>query len=348
MATMLPTSDPNRKRRVATSFFHNTEVPSNQPLLYKMDIFQLRKFVAAEKIRSREAKKNRKKRNRHMLLPGEYFHEDLCIKELGKCGRGVVSASNDLIRLGTVVVEAKGIPCETIETIDIFSSLLTDLCSSRRDRRRAAEYFLKYAKNFCPASPICSALKEEWKDQRVELQKVLQVYPNSFLSVDDLLELMIKFDRNGFVAGIFPLAAYFNHSCRPNCAHHYNERTKMYEIRTVEDISPGTKLTICYLAETRWYLPTDQRRKLLKDRYDFHCMCRRCDRDASTCTKDILKAELALECVRCQLAECKANNPTKNYCFPLDDHKGNDLPGYTKCKSMYAAFTKGTASMKKI
>ena len=136
MATMLPTSDPIRKRRVATSFFHNTEVPSNQPLLYKMDIFQLRKFVAAEKIRSREAKKNRKKRNRHMLLPGEYIHEDLCIKELGKCGRGVVSASNDLIRLGTVVVEAKGIPCETIETIDIFSSLLTDLCSSRRDRRR--------------------------------------------------------------------------------------------------------------------------------------------------------------------------------------------------------------------
>ena len=122
MATMLPTSDPNLKRRVATSFFHNTEVPSNQPLLYKMDIFQLRKFVAAEKIRSREAKKNRKKRNRHMLLPGEYFHEDLCIKELGKCGRGVVSASNDLIRLGTVV-EAKGIPCETIETIDIFQPL---------------------------------------------------------------------------------------------------------------------------------------------------------------------------------------------------------------------------------
>ena len=110
-----------------------------------------------------------------MLLPGEYFHEDLCIKELGTCGRGVVSASNDLIRLGTVVVEAKGIPCETIETIDIFSSLLTDLCSSRRDRRRAAEYFLKYAKNFCPASPICSALKEEWKDQRVELQKVCSI-----------------------------------------------------------------------------------------------------------------------------------------------------------------------------
>ena len=147
MATMLSTSDANRKR----SFFHNTAVPSNQPLLYKMDIFQLRKFVAAEKIRSLELNKNRKRRNRHMLLPGEYFHEDLCIKELGTCGRGVVSASNDLIRLGTVVVEAKGIPCETIETIDIFSSLLTDLCSSRRDRRRAA---LKYAKNFVLRHPF--------------------------------------------------------------------------------------------------------------------------------------------------------------------------------------------------
>ena len=41
-----------------------------------------------------------------MLLPGEYFHEDLCIKELGKCGRGVVSV-NDLIRLGTVVAKRR-------------------------------------------------------------------------------------------------------------------------------------------------------------------------------------------------------------------------------------------------
>ena len=303
-------------------------------LLYEMTIRDLRKFVEEEKKRSLSCNKNRKNRNRHMLLPGEYFHEGLRIKHLGVSGRGVISASKDLIRLGTVLVQAQGIKCQTIETIDIFSSLLTDLCCAKRDRRRRAEHFLKYARKFCPTSPITKELKDQWADQRPELIKLLRIYPNSFLNVDDLLELMIKFDRNGFVAGIFPLAAYFNHSCRPNCAHHYNERTKMYEIRTIEDISPGTELTICYLAETRWHLPTDQRRKLLYTRYHFHCLCRRCNRNSVESTKQIIGAEQALECLRCQLKDCKAINHTnENYCFIVDDHQGKDLPGYHPCSN---------------
>lgn len=304
---------------------------SKHPPLFKMSIFELRKFVEEEKKRSLHFDKKRTNRNRHMLLPGEFFHEDLAIKNLGTSGRGVVSVANDLIRLGTILVQAEGIKCQSIETIDIFSTLFSDLCCAKRDRRRRAEHFLKYAKNFCPESPITEELKSQWADQRVELEKLLRIYPNSFLKVDDLLELMIKFDRNGFVAGIFPLAAYFNHSCRPNCAHHYNQRTRMYEIRTIEDIAPGTELNICYLAETRWHLPTDQRRKLLMDKYYFHCMCRRCNRQSIECTKKILGAEMALECMRCQFKDCKSMGDTKNYCFAIDDHQGKDLPGYSPC-----------------
>ena len=52
---------------------------SKHPPLFKMSIFELRKFVEEEKKRSLHFDKKRTNRNRHMLLPGEFFHEDLAI-----------------------------------------------------------------------------------------------------------------------------------------------------------------------------------------------------------------------------------------------------------------------------
>lgn len=295
--------------------------------LFCMSIRELKRFVEAEKLRSLELQNSRVKRKRHALLPGEFFHKSLAVKRIEGSGNGVVTVDEDL-RIGTVIVQAKGVCSDSIDIADLFVGLLTKLSSSDRETRKESRTVLQNCRRFCP-NPVPQDLLEKVESRRKELEKLSKLYPKAMMGAEDMLKLLVKFHRNGFTAGVFPLAAYFNHSCTPNCAHHYNPVSRMYEVRTIEDIrDEGTELTISYLAEARWYLPTDQRRTILQGQYGFHCMCRRCNRSSAQCTKSILAAELGSECARCQLCD-NANN----FCFALDDHQGNDLPGYTPCKA---------------
>lgn len=101
------------------------------------------------------------------------------------------------------------------------------------------------------------------------------------LAVDDLIHYLNVFKSNNFAIddkdmfpigeGTYPVAALFNHSCRPNAV-------VMFEgayasIRAIEDIEPGSEITISYVdtAHSRTY-----RQKVLYDKYFFHCQCERC------------------------------------------------------------------------
>lgn len=103
----------------------------------------------------------------------------------------------------------------------------------------------------------------------------------SGLTVDELVHYLNVFKSNNFAIddkdmfpvgeGTYPVAALFNHSCRPNAVVMFDGAYA--SIRAIEDIQPGKEITIAYVdaAHSRAY-----RQKALYDKYFFRCQCDRC------------------------------------------------------------------------
>ncbi|KAG2197669.1 hypothetical protein INT47_002376 [Mucor saturninus] len=108
----------------------------------------------------------------------------------------------------------------------------------------------------------------------------------SGLTVDELVHYLNVFKSNNFAIddkdmfpigeGTYPIAALFNHSCRPNAVVMFDGAYA--SIRAIEDIQPGKEITISYVdaAHSRSY-----RQKVLYDKYFFHCQCDRCGGNSS-------------------------------------------------------------------
>lgn len=67
---------------------------------------------------------------------------------------------------------------------------------------------------------------------------------------------------------------FTNHDCAPNCAAAI--RRGRVAITALGDLAEGDELTISYVAA---HLPYYERRRLLKEQYEFDCDCARCKAD---------------------------------------------------------------------
>jgi hypothetical protein len=99
--------------------------------------------------------------------------------------------------------------------------------------------------------------------------------------MEDLITVQSKFIRNNFQiydellvthgAGVYPVASLLNHSCTPNVVVLFLG-TKMV-IVALEDIEAGKELLSSYVDAM---MPVEERTTLLKDRYQFECLCKLC------------------------------------------------------------------------
>src|SRR5690606_28860596 len=62
-----------------------------------------------------------------------------------------------------------------------------------------------------------------------------------------------------------------NHSCAPNALLHVNGAKA--SVLALKVVHPGDEITVCYVDPD---LPVEHRRKELKERWFFDCMCERC------------------------------------------------------------------------
>lgn len=157
------------------------------------------------------------------------------------------------------------------------------------------------------------------------------------VSIEEAFRMVVRIDRNCFFEGFFPLAAKFNHSCYPNCHAQFTGNPPKMTIRTVCSVPEGSELTISYLAENTWFMPTDQRRSLLSQRYGFTCMCPRCSVEYSPSNEwperrlaEQRFAERRLEAMACPRGLACLGG----FCFPKDDHRGGGaeaLDGWCAC-----------------
>ncbi|KAF7376386.1 SET domain-containing protein [Mycena sanguinolenta] len=76
-------------------------------------------------------------------------------------------------------------------------------------------------------------------------------------------------------SALFLQASRLNHSCSPNVVHHFDPQSFTLTVHTTRAIAKGEEIVYSYidLAST----PTrDARRSLLRERYNFECVCDRC------------------------------------------------------------------------
>ena len=122
------------------------------------------------------------------------------------------------------------------------------------------------------------------------------------VTAEDLHLLVLRLDLNTFAPGVFPHAAYFNHSCRPSACvfviddddvsdqdddgddeeeeeeevHGDDDGTVLLEVRAIAPVKTGEQVFISYLSEAQLCLPADQRKRHLSTTYRFNCTCSRC------------------------------------------------------------------------
>lgn len=107
-------------------------------------------------------------------------------------------------------------------------------------------------------------------------------------SIGELVDLISKFASNSFTlttpalspigVAVCPAAALINHSCDPNVAVVFPRSASTTEepvlnVVAIQDIPTGSELYTSYIDVT---LPTSQRRKELRETYNFSCSCSIC------------------------------------------------------------------------
>lgn len=74
--------------------------------------------------------------------------------------------------------------------------------------------------------------------------------------------------------GLFLSLSRLNHSCRPNCCHHWRPDEHKMIVHAVRDIQEGEELYTCYgPGDCRL---TSERQEYLLERYNFQCLCDMC------------------------------------------------------------------------
>ncbi|GAM20277.1 hypothetical protein SAMD00019534_034520 [Acytostelium subglobosum LB1] len=101
-------------------------------------------------------------------------------------------------------------------------------------------------------------------------QQIMDIYPKILFNAHEYIEPL---NHKEVARGIYPTAAYLNHSCDPNCIW-YNDNNGMMAFRSNRLIKAGEEATTTYIDIAR---PSIERRVSLMKHYSFYCQCSRCD-----------------------------------------------------------------------
>lgn len=102
------------------------------------------------------------------------------------------------------------------------------------------------------------------------------------LAIQSNAHRVVDADKRCVGLGTFPLTSMLNHSCSPNCAHHFLLRQGQppaLVMQAIEDISAGDELCYNYIP---LYQSTERRRLQLSSAYSFTCDCPRCAQASSS------------------------------------------------------------------
>ena len=92
---------------------------------------------------------------------------------------------------------------------------------------------------------------------------------------------MVEVEDGTTLAGVFPIAARFNHDCAPNVAQTWNESIEALTMHAIRDVKAGEELCDTYVPLCQ---PSTSRQAELRA-YGFECKCSVCGGDAKSLKK---------------------------------------------------------------
>jgi hypothetical protein len=96
------------------------------------------------------------------------------------------------------------------------------------------------------------------------------------LAIQSNAHRVVDADKRCVGLGAFPFISMLNHSCSPNCSHHFSlqqGQPPALVMQAIADIAAGDELCYNYIP---LYQSTERRRLQLSAAYSFTCDCRRC------------------------------------------------------------------------
>uniref|UniRef100_A0A6B2KZK4 MYND-type domain-containing protein n=1 Tax=Arcella intermedia TaxID=1963864 RepID=A0A6B2KZK4_9EUKA len=113
------------------------------------------------------------------------------------------------------------------------------------------------------------------------MKHLLQIQTNAFAVSKIYIPIFQKSDnledysqlRVGLA--VYPCGSYFNHSCKPNTCINFGKYLELSVIAT-EQILPNDQIFINYGPDHIRIKDSDRRKKILKQKYFFDCLCQKC------------------------------------------------------------------------
>ena len=129
-------------------------------------------------------------------------------------------------------------------------------------------------------SPALDRQDEKIDERRKKAAALARTKAFSGLDKDSILRVLLIGDafahQFGKQSALYETASALRHDCAPNCRFR-SQPDGSIEVTSIRHIPAGETLSFSYIG-VPWVLCTSERRKLLRESFEFFCACRRCDR----------------------------------------------------------------------
>ena len=136
----------------------------------------------------------------------------------------------------------------------------------------------------------------EWSNQmKSDLEAAMREsnnlnFPGSGISQEQATRIWQIRRTNSFDRGVCLKMSRFNHSCHANIGHFWNTATETRDLMVMRDIREGEEITLSY--KQYWMTSREERRRELRESFNFLCMCELCDISEDEIEKEINNYQL--------------------------------------------------------
>jgi len=214
------------------------------------------------------------------------------IKKTNIPGKGYGFIAREAIRAGEVLI--KETPSITIQENEIYSDIFQLLYLILSDQQLKEQFKTLAPDSVDNISINQSNIMNELKKKVSTKNNTLYEFFANNYSAKEIMIYCAKYMCNAFEFQNKPVILFtgtmMNHSCLPNVI--FGEKDNQMCFITVRDIKKGEEICGSYIDIT---LPTNKRKKHLKEQYGFDCCCERCSLQDDNMIKQLHKQAIEIE-----------------------------------------------------
>lgn len=206
--------------------------------------------------------------------------------------KGYGFIAKELIKAGEIII--KETPSITIQENEIYSDIFQLLYLILSDQQLKEKFKTLAPDTIDNISINESNIMNELKKKVSSKNNILYEFFAQNFSAKEIMIYCAKYMCNAFEFQNKPVILFtgtmMNHSCLPNVI--FGEKDNQMCFMTVRDIDKGEEICGSYIDIT---LPTNKRKKHLKEQYGFDCSCKRCSLQDDIMIKQLNKKAIEIE-----------------------------------------------------